>query len=97
MNRLMSAAAALALLGGCYFGKKNEDRPWSVDAVKKIEVGKTTKAQVLQILGPPKEVVRLLESEAYMYIHSIEKSSGTYLVVLNLSRTDRQMGDVTPK
>lgn len=95
MIRLMTAALAAALLGGCYFGKKNEDRPWSADAVRKIEVGKTTKADVLMILGPPKEVVRLLESEAYMYTHSIEKSTGTYLVILNLSRTDRQYDAIT--
>lgn len=95
MIRALSVAAALALLGGCYFGKKNEDRAWSEEAVRKIEVGKTTKAQVLQMLGAPKEVVRLLESEAYMYTHTIEKNTGTYLLLLNLSRTDKQYDAIT--
>ena len=95
MGRTILAAAALFALGGCYFGKKNEDRTWDPALVARIEPGKTTKAQVLQLLGPPQQVVRLLESEAYMYTHSIEKATNTFLVVLNLSRTDKQYDAIT--
>lgn len=95
MTRMSLAAAVLFAMGGCYFGNKKDDRPWDAERVAKIEVGKTTKAQVLALLGPPKEIVRLLESEAYMYVHSIEKSTGTILVVLNLTRSDKQYDAVT--
>jgi hypothetical protein len=50
---------------------------------------------VLQLLGPPKQIIRLLESEAYMYVASVEKNSGLVLLVLNLSRSDRQYDAVT--
>ena len=95
MKTRLLPALALVSLGGCYFGKKVEDHPWPAEAVARIEVGKTTKAQVLQLLGPPKEVVRLLESEAYMYTHSVEKSTGAFLLLVNLSRTDRQLDAIT--
>ena len=95
MRNLMALAAALVVLNGCYLSKKRDDRPWPPDVVAKIEVGKTTKAQVLQLLGPPKQVIRLLESEAYMYVASVEKNSGIVLLVLNLSRSDRQYDAVT--
>lgn len=95
MGRTILSAAALFVLGGCYFGKKNDDHTWDPALVARIEPGKTTKAQVLQLLGPPKQVVRLLESEAYMYTHSIEKDTNTFLIVLNLSRSDKQYDAIT--
>jgi len=95
MQKLIAAAVALLVLNGCYFARKKDDRPWPMDVVSKIEVGKTTKADVLKLLGPPKQIIRLLESEAYMYVASVEKSSGLVLVVLNLSRSDRQYDAVT--
>ncbi len=85
----------LLLLAGCYFGKTKEESPWDAQLVAKIEVGKTTKAQVLQLLGPPKQVVRLLESEAYMYTHTIQKDTGTYLILFNMRRQDTQFDAIT--
>jgi outer membrane protein assembly factor BamE (lipoprotein component of BamABCDE complex) len=95
MMKSLAAAGALALLSGCYFGKAKEDLPWQADALAKIQVGKTTKAEVLKILGSPKQVVRLLDSEAFMYSHAVEKSTNTYLVLLNLHRSDRQYDAIT--
>jgi hypothetical protein len=95
MRNLIALSAALVVLCGCYVSKKMDDRPWPADIVSKIEVGKTTKAEVLKLLGPPKQIIRLLESEAYMYVASVEKNSGLVMVVLNLSRSDRQYDAVT--
>ena len=95
MRPLIAISAALVVLNGCYVSKKKDDRPWPPEVVAKIEVGKTTKAEVLKLLGPPKQIIRLLESEAYMYIASVEKNSGLVLLILNLSRSDRQYDAVT--
>jgi outer membrane protein assembly factor BamE (lipoprotein component of BamABCDE complex) len=95
VNKLTLAALVPALLGGCYFGKSKDDRPWNRESVDRIQAGKTTKAEVLQILGPPKQIVRLLESEAYMYTHTVSKDTGTFLVILNFSRSDRQYDAIT--
>ena len=95
MRNVIALAVALAVLNGCYVSKKKDDRPWAAEIVAKIEVGKTTKADVLRLLGPPKQIIRLLESEAFMYIAPVEKNSGLVLLVLNLSRSDRQYDAVT--
>ena len=95
MRNVIALAAALSVLSGCYVSKKMDDRTWAAETVAKIEVGKTTKADVLKLLGPPKQIIRLLESEAYMYIAPVEKNSGIVLIVLNLSRSDRQYDAVT--
>lgn len=88
-------AFAALLLSGCFFGKTKDDRPWDPALLARLEIGKSTKADVLKLLGSPKQVVRLLESEAYMYTHMVEKKTNTYLVLVNLSRTDRQYDSVT--
>src|SRR5436190_18367686 len=75
MSKFILAVLALGTLNGCYFGKKRDDRPWPTNVASHIEVGKTTKAEVLKLMGPPKVVVRLLESEAYMYVATVEKTS----------------------
>ena len=95
MRKLFALAVAVAALNGCYVSKKKDDRPWKPEIVARIQVGKTTKAEVLQLLGPPKQIIRLLESEAYMYVAAVEKNSGLVLLVLNLSRSDRQYDAVT--
>jgi hypothetical protein len=93
MKALLPALLALPL-AGCFFGKKMDDRTWASEAVAKIKPG-TTKAEVLTLLGPPKEVIRLLESEAYVYTRAVEKNTSTFLILVNLSRSDRQYDAVT--
>ena len=95
MRKLVVLVAALGVLNGCYVSKKRDDRPLRSEVVAAIQVGKTTKAEVLQLLGPPKQIIRLLESEAYMYVASVEKNSGLVLLVLTMSRSDRQYDAVT--
>lgn len=95
MRCFVILVAAMGVLNGCYVSKKKDDRPWRAEVAAGIQVGKTTKAEVLQLLGPPKQIIRLLESEAYMYVASVEKNSGLVLLVLNLSRSDRQYDAVT--
>ena len=85
----------LLLSTGCYFSKTMEDRPWGLESVSNIKAGETTKAEVLKLLGPPTEIVRLLESEAYVYRHAMEKQTGTFLILLNMRRVDRQYDAVT--
>ena len=85
----------LLLSTGCYFSKTQEDRPWSFEAVSSIEAGKSTKADVMKVLGPPTEIIRLLESEAYVYRHAMEKQTGAFFLIVNMRRVDRQYDAVT--
>lgn len=85
----------VALLSGCYLSKTKDDLPWTPEDVSKIQVGKTTKAEMLALLGPPREIVKLLDSEAFRYYHSIEKETGVFALVLNTRRTDQQFDAIT--
>lgn len=94
MKTLLVPLLTLPLFG-CFFGKKMDDRTWVEEAVGRLKPGQTTKAEVLTLLGPPKEIIRLLESEAYVYTRSVEKTTNTYLILVNLSRSDRQYDAIT--
>ena len=58
-------------------------------------MGTSTRADVLKLLGPPTRVVELLDSDAYVYQHAIEKGTGLFLIVFNTVRSDRQLDGVT--
>lgn len=93
--KLTGLALSALLLSGCYLSKAIDDSSWDPELLKKIEVGKTTKSDLLQHLGPPKQIVRLLDSEAYMYTHSVEKETGAFMFVVNTQRNDKQFDAIT--
>jgi outer membrane protein assembly factor BamE (lipoprotein component of BamABCDE complex) len=49
-------ALATLLLTGCVIGRVQRDRPVREELVATIERGVTTKAQILEMLGPPQEI-----------------------------------------
>ena len=86
---------ALLLLPGCFISKDLEERTWDAQAVERLEVGKSTRADVLRVLGSPSEVIELLDSDAYVYEHAVEKTTGLFVIVFNATRRDRQYDRVT--
>ena len=82
-------------LGGCLWADAIDGSSWSRQNVSNIEVGKTTRAQVLEWLGPPRQIVRLTEGEALVYTCSIEKSTGFSLIIVSTWRNDKQYDGVT--
>ncbi len=82
-------------LGGCLWADAIDGSSWSRETVAKIEVGKTTRAQVLEWLGPPRQLLRLTEGEALVYSCSLEKSTGFSIIVASTWRNDKQYDAVT--
>lgn len=60
MRRIGYAMVALlaAVASGCMVGRVTQGAPIPVDAMAKLERGKTTRQQVLDLLGPPIEYKR---------------------------------------
>lgn len=95
MLRLIPAALVLLLSTGCFLSKTKEDVPWNQEEVAMIEAGTTTKAELLQLLGPPTEIIRLLNTDAFIWRRHIEKNTGTFLLLINMERSDRQFDAIT--
>ena len=83
------------LLAGCYFQKTKDDVGLTPDPLDSIVVGRTTRAEALQLLGPPTRIVKLLESEAYVYEHTVEKRTGMSIIIFTTHRIDKQRDAVT--
>jgi hypothetical protein len=51
--RFHAGALALALLSGCATGTEHFGNPLPADRIPQIEVGRSTRAEVVTLLGPP--------------------------------------------
>lgn len=83
------------LLSGCYLQKTRDDVGLTPDPLASIEVGRTTRAEALKLLGPPTRIIKLLESESYEYEHTVEKRTGMTFIVFSTHRIDKQRDAIT--
>jgi hypothetical protein len=74
----------LAALTGCAFVRANVGDPLPEDRIRAIQRGVTTKAQVLEALGPPDFVSHMLAHEVFQYRYG----DGKLGVVLIFSRAN---------
>ncbi|MEN8149741.1 MAG: hypothetical protein ABFS86_07945 [Planctomycetota bacterium] len=94
MNRI-APLLVLLLLPGCFASRTIDDETWDPGLAGQLVVGQSTREDVLKIMGPPKEVVELLDSDAYVYEHAVTKESGLFLLVVNFANDDIQYDRVT--
>jgi len=87
--------AMLLLIPGCFVAKSVDDTTWDPATVAKIKVGTSTRADVFELLGPPTQVVELLDSDAYVYKHTIVKTTGFSVILFTAIRADQQGDGVT--
>jgi outer membrane protein assembly factor BamE (lipoprotein component of BamABCDE complex) len=84
----MVCLLGFALLGGCaqYNNERGVAAEWQSDRARKLTKGKTTRAEVLQWLGPPSQVIALDDETVFYYL--FERSAGVGLVLLVYNRFD---------
>lgn len=89
-----SAILLLSLLcSACVMGRGSENEPLDPQLIERLQPGKTTAKEVVDLLGAPTEVVQLYKRSAYRYDHVTTKYAGLILLVVNFgnidARTDR--------
>ena len=87
---LFLVAFAFPLLPGCVFSNRQTNHPLDPAAFARLEPGRSTAKDVLEILGAPTEVVQLGTWSAYRYDHTRTKEAGLWLVVVFLHGSDVQ-------
>ena len=80
----------LTLLGGCaqYENKRGVDVNWQKSVTDTLEKGASTRTDVLDLLGPPSQVISLEDETAFYYLFERSGGDGLILVVYNRFRID---------
>ena len=81
----MTAMFFLCVLASCaqYDNKRGVEVVWQPDAVKSLVPGKSTRSDVLQLLGPPSQVISLDDETVLYYLFEHSKGNGLILIVYN--------------
>lgn len=81
----------LGSLAGCAVIGRNKDfRPIEENRLAQVTPGKTTAADLMQLFGPPSQIVRLSHGNAYIYNHSLGKATGLWLIFVTFANYDKQ-------
>ncbi|MEQ8767739.1 MAG: outer membrane protein assembly factor BamE [Planctomycetota bacterium] len=85
---------------GCFVSRNTVDRPLDPEAIEEVKVGKTTKEQVVTLLGAPTDIIFSnkaldpLRAFAYEYSYSVTKTSGLTLIVITFLNSDTKRDHV---
>lgn len=90
LARLMALALCLQLLSGCaqFESKRGVEVNWQSVVTEKFVVGKTTRPEVLALLGPPSQVIALDNESVLYYLFERSEGEGLILIVYNRMRVD---------
>ena len=88
--RLFALTMCVMLLQACaqYENKRGVDVTWKTDVTEQLVTGKSTRAEVLTLLGPPSQVISLDDETALYYLFEHSKGDGLILIVYNRMRID---------
>ncbi|MEQ8765083.1 MAG: hypothetical protein RL885_14215 [Planctomycetota bacterium] len=90
------AALFLMVLGlpACFVARQSTNEPLAMRAVSGLEPGRSTARDVVNLLGAPNDVVQLGKRTAYQYVHTIEKDTGLFLLILGFGNVDSRQDRV---
>lgn len=73
----------LLLISGCanYGSVDGVDNLWREVPMEQFEVGITTQTDVLEMLGPPSQLIKLDDQVVFYYLAQQNKGSGVILIV----------------
>ena len=98
MKRFREILCVLLLmffLQSCAGWAKNKDyHPFDASGVDKLIPGKSTAAQVTEILGAPSEIVKLSNGNAYTYRRSLSKGTGLWLLIVSFGNYDEHYDQI---
>jgi outer membrane protein assembly factor BamE (lipoprotein component of BamABCDE complex) len=72
-------------LTGClqFRSKRGVEVNWQTTLAEQLESGKSTRADVMDLLGPPSQIIALEEETAFYYLFERTEGEGYILVLYN--------------
>ena len=89
--RIMILLLVVFVAAGCaVIGRGRDFRPIEENTLSQVTPGKTTAADVVKLFGPPTQIVKLSNGNAYVYDRSLSKATGMWLVLVTFANYDTQ-------
>ena len=83
------------VLQSCAGWAKNRDyHPFDARELDKLTVGKSTVAQVTEMLGAPSTIVKLSNGNAYIYRRSLSKGTGLWLLIVSFGNYEKRYDQI---
>jgi len=76
------------------WAKTKDYHPFDASGLDKLIPGKSTAAQVTEILGAPSEIVKLSNGNAYIYRRSLSKGTGLWLLIVSFGNYDEHYDQI---
>ncbi len=88
LTKLTVVILMSGLLAGClqYENKRGVDVTWETTIEGKLETGKTTRRDILDLLGPPSQLIALEEETVLYYLFEHSEGDGMILILYNRMR-----------
>ncbi|MDQ5986559.1 MAG: hypothetical protein CSYNP_02289 [Syntrophus sp. SKADARSKE-3] len=78
-------------VSGCaVIGRGKDYRAFDEKTLAQVTPGRTTAAEVTGMFGPPSQMVKLINGNAYIYDRSLSKATGIWLVLVTFVNYDTQ-------
>jgi len=92
LSKAIIVIALVSGLLGCaqYDNKRGVEVVWQADSVNSLVKGESTRKDVLNLLGPPSQVISLDEETVFYYLFEYSQGDGLILIVYNRVRVDTQ-------
>jgi hypothetical protein len=98
LNRFRESLFILLLvffLQSCAGWAKNKDYyPFDASGLDKLIPGKSTAAEVTEMLGAPSSIVKLSNGNAYIYRRSFSKGTGLWFILVTFVNYDKHYDQI---
>jgi len=93
---LLSGLIVLTILAaGCAaVGRTRDFRPIDPSSLSRITPGVTTGAEIVRLFGPPSQIIRLSNGNAYIYTSKLTKTTGLWLAIVTFVNMDTRQDQV---
>ncbi|MBW1612646.1 MAG: hypothetical protein JRF08_05460 [Deltaproteobacteria bacterium] len=82
-------------LQSCAGWATNRDyHPFDASKLARLTQGKSTVAQVTEMLGAPSRIVKLSNGNAYIYRRSLSKGTGIWLLIVSFGNYDKHYDQI---
>jgi hypothetical protein len=90
MRKVLMAVIFISVLGGCVAWRSEQgvDNLWRNESFPAIQKGVTTQTEIIDLLGPPSQIINLEDQVTFYYLREEKHGKGVILILFNYTNVD---------